>query len=223
MSDLAELYLSVDGFEALRLADYEGLSHEEAALRMHISRQTFGRILAQAHRVVAKSLVYGLALRIHGGDYRVADPAVAGDGADAREGLFGVGADKTKKGGSPMETIAVTCEGPGLDEPVDSRFGRAAGFLLVDPDTLRFTYVENGAAQARAQGAGIQAAETVARAGAKIVLTGYVGPKAYQALEAAGIRVVQDLDKGTVRQALERFRQSEPEWTTAESARGPQS
>jgi predicted Fe-Mo cluster-binding NifX family protein len=56
-----------------------------------------------------------------------------------------------------------------------------------------------------AQGAGIQAAETVSRTGAKVVLTGFVGPKAFRALHAAGIKVVQNLEKLTVQDAVKRY------------------
>lgn len=59
--------LSLDQYEALRLADLEGLSQEEAAEHMGVSRPTFGRILEEAHRTVARALVYGQALRIEGG------------------------------------------------------------------------------------------------------------------------------------------------------------
>ena len=45
ISDLEEVELLVDEFEAIRLADHEGLYHEEAAKKMNISRATFGRIL----------------------------------------------------------------------------------------------------------------------------------------------------------------------------------
>lgn len=58
---------SDDEFEALRLADYEGLYQEQAAERMGVSRQTFGRIVEAARRKVAEALVKGLALRIGGG------------------------------------------------------------------------------------------------------------------------------------------------------------
>jgi predicted Fe-Mo cluster-binding NifX family protein len=104
-----------------------------------------------------------------------------------------------------MDKIAVTCDEPDLDGPLDSRFGRAAGFMIIDPRTLEFTYLDNGGSQAMAQGAGIQAAENVARSGAKAVLTGYVGPKAFQALTAAKITIIQNLENLTVRQAVERF------------------
>jgi predicted Fe-Mo cluster-binding NifX family protein len=63
-----------------------------------------------------------------------------------------------------------------------------------------------------ARGAGIQAAEHVANSGAEVVLTGYVGPKAFKALQAAGIRVAQDLADMTVRQAVEMFVNDKIEW-----------
>jgi predicted Fe-Mo cluster-binding NifX family protein len=105
--------------------------------------------------------------------------------------------------------IAISSQGPDLEGPVDARFGRAAGFVIIDSQTLESKYIENGAAQAMAQGAGIQAAETVARAGAQVVLTGIVGPKATRALKAAGIRIGVNLDEGTVRDALQRFKQGD--------------
>jgi predicted Fe-Mo cluster-binding NifX family protein len=105
-----------------------------------------------------------------------------------------------------MTKIAVSSEGPGLEDRLDPRFGRAAGFVLVDTDTGSREYLDNGSAQVLAQGAGIQAAESMARAGVSTLLTGYVGPKAFQALQAAGIQVIQDLAGLTVGEAVERFR-----------------
>jgi predicted Fe-Mo cluster-binding NifX family protein len=104
-----------------------------------------------------------------------------------------------------MSKVAISCEQPNLDAELDPRFGRAAGFLIVDTNTLEFKYIDNGASQAMAQGAGIQAAELVVRSGAETVLTGYVGPKAFMALSSAGIKIGQNLENITVRQALERF------------------
>lgn len=62
--DLEEISLTYDEMEAISLADYEGLYHEEAAKRMKISRQTFGRILNSAHQKVAECLLKGKALKI---------------------------------------------------------------------------------------------------------------------------------------------------------------
>jgi predicted Fe-Mo cluster-binding NifX family protein len=109
----------------------------------------------------------------------------------------------------------VTSEGPTLDSQIDPRFGRAAGFVVVDPATWEFQYVDNGASQAMSQGAGINAAEAIARAGATALLTGYVGPKAFAALQAAGIAVIQAMGDMTVRQAVEEFAAGR---TTAASA-----
>lgn len=61
---LEEVSLSIDELEAIRLADLEGLYHEEAAERMKVSRQTFGRILGEARRKLAEAVVLGKALKI---------------------------------------------------------------------------------------------------------------------------------------------------------------
>ena len=119
-----------------------------------------------------------------------------------------------------MPTIAITSEAPSLDSPVDPRFGRAAGFLIVDADTMEFKYVENGKAQTMSQGAGIQAAENVAQSGATVILTGYVGPKAFQALSAVGIQVGQNLDNMTVRQAIERYTSGKVDFATQPNRQG---
>ncbi len=104
-----------------------------------------------------------------------------------------------------MSKIAVTSEGPGLKDMVDPRFGRAAGFVVVDTTTKEHTYVDNGTSQALAHGAGIQAARLMADAGVEVVLTGYVGPKAFEALKAVGIKTVQNMDKISVGQAVEKY------------------
>ena len=66
LSDLQEIGLTLDEFEAIRLADWEGLYQEDAAKKMHISRQTFGNIIASAHKKIADALVNGKALKIAG-------------------------------------------------------------------------------------------------------------------------------------------------------------
>ncbi len=60
-----------EGYEAIRLADLEGLSQEEGAKRMGISRATFGRILENAHRKVAEALTRGKGLLIEGGNFQI--------------------------------------------------------------------------------------------------------------------------------------------------------
>ena len=72
LSMLEEVILTVDEFEAIRLADLEGLYQEQAAEKMNVSRQTFGRIIESAHKKVAEALVKGKALKIEGGEFEMA-------------------------------------------------------------------------------------------------------------------------------------------------------
>jgi predicted DNA-binding protein (UPF0251 family) len=72
LSSLDEVILTVDEFEAVRLADLESLYQEQAAEKMNVSRQTFGRIIESAHKKVAEALVKGKALKIEGGEFEMA-------------------------------------------------------------------------------------------------------------------------------------------------------
>lgn len=63
--------MSLDELEAIRLADLEGFYQEAAAREMHVSRQTFGNILASARHKVAEMLVYGRVLSVTGGTIMV--------------------------------------------------------------------------------------------------------------------------------------------------------
>ena len=71
--ELDEIGLTVDGREAIRLADLQGMSHEEAGRLMGVSRATFGRIVQKARRAVADALINGKAINIEGGNYRLSD------------------------------------------------------------------------------------------------------------------------------------------------------
>ena len=64
MTELEEIELALDEMEAMRLADLEGLYQADAAACMGISRQTFGKIIAQARKKVARALIAGKSLRI---------------------------------------------------------------------------------------------------------------------------------------------------------------
>jgi len=65
--ELEEVVMTLDEFEAMRLASLDGLYQEQAAEQMNISRPTFSRIIESAHRKMADALVHGKALRIEGG------------------------------------------------------------------------------------------------------------------------------------------------------------
>ncbi|NVM21559.1 MAG: DUF134 domain-containing protein [Desulfobacterales bacterium] len=92
--ELEEVVLPVEGIEAIRLSDLEKLDHETAAGRMNVSRQTFGRVLAEARDVIAEALVMGKMIRIRGGSYTVSGVGGrcrlgrgGGRGGRGREGL----------------------------------------------------------------------------------------------------------------------------------------
>jgi predicted Fe-Mo cluster-binding NifX family protein len=101
--------------------------------------------------------------------------------------------------------IAVTAKGRDMTSEADTRFGRCGYFVIVDPETLEFEGVKNGSSMAQG-GAGPQAVQTISRLGADAVITGNVGPNAFEALRAAGIKVMIGAS-GTVKEMIDRYNQ----------------
>jgi len=114
--------------------------------------------------------------------------------------------------------ICVTSTGNSLEAQIDPRFGRCSYFVIVDSETMQFEAVPNMAASASG-GAGIQAAQTVANKGVKLLITGNVGPKAFQALASASIEVATGAF-GTVREAVEKYKRGELSKTGAPTVGG---
>jgi len=100
--------------------------------------------------------------------------------------------------------IAVSATDGNLDAQIDPRFGRCQHFIFVDSDTMQFTARPNASSGAM-HGAGIEAAQTVANEEVKVLITGSVGPNAWQILSQAGIEVIADAS-GTVREAIQRYK-----------------
>lgn len=115
--------------------------------------------------------------------------------------------------------IAITATGKEISSSVDPRFGRTKFFIVVDTETNDSAAHDNAQNLNAAQGAGIQAAETVARLGAEAIITGNVGPKAFRALNAAGIKVLLTKD-GTVADAIRKFKAGELPETSAANVDG---
>lgn len=111
--------------------------------------------------------------------------------------------------------IAISATNERLDAQIDPRFGRCPYFVIVETETMKIEAIPN-LSQNVPSGAGIQAAQTVASKGAKVVLTGNIGPNAFQALSSAGINVVTGVF-GTVKEAVERFKSGQLQGTTAPS------
>jgi predicted Fe-Mo cluster-binding NifX family protein len=97
--------------------------------------------------------------------------------------------------------IAVSTSGDSPAAALDARFGRAPKFLIHDTESGAYTSIDNEQNLNAAQGAGIQSAQNVARAGAEAVITGHTGPKAFAVLAQAGIAVYLS-DAPTVADAL---------------------
>ena len=100
--------------------------------------------------------------------------------------------------------IAITASGDNLDSQIDPRFGRCQYFVIVNPDTMDFEAMQNESAMASG-GAGIQAAQTIVNVGINAVITGNVGPNAFEVLSASGIETMTGAS-GTVRHGLELYK-----------------
>jgi len=102
--------------------------------------------------------------------------------------------------------VAISSTGRDQSSLVDGRFGRAPLFVLVDTDTGSLLKVLDNSANVNApSGAGISSAQQVCDAGADAVLTGSIGPKAFQVLAAAGVKVHTGAT-GSIASAVEDFK-----------------
>lgn len=105
--------------------------------------------------------------------------------------------------------LCITSTGSDIDASIDTRFGRAPCFLIIDTETKE-TEVLNNSAASQVQGAGIAAVQLLSDKGVEAVLTGYVGPNATKALQASGIKLFTDTSsQDTVQEALDKFSKGE--------------
>ncbi len=103
--------------------------------------------------------------------------------------------------------ICISAVSNNLDALLDPRFGRCAFLLFIDDETMHFEAMPNISASATG-GAGIQTAQTVANKGAKVVITGNVGPNAFQALTAAGIEIMSS-ECAPIKEVIKKFKKGE--------------
>jgi len=103
--------------------------------------------------------------------------------------------------------IAVSSTGTDLNSEIDPRFGRCAYFIIVNTDDMTFEASENES-MSLGGGAGIQSGQFIASTGARVLITGNVGPNASKTLNAAGLDVIVGVS-GPVREAIERYKRGE--------------
>ena len=116
--------------------------------------------------------------------------------------------------------LCITASGKDMDALVDSRFGRAPFFLLIDTETLALKAVANSASTT-GQGAGIRAAQALTDWEVDALLTGRVGPNAVAALQDAGIKVYEGVDPGdTVQTVMGKFNQGKYTVSSGANSRG---
>jgi predicted DNA-binding protein (UPF0251 family)/predicted Fe-Mo cluster-binding NifX family protein len=212
---LDEVVLSLDGFEAIRLSDVEGLEQEAAAQRMGVSRPTFGRILEAARRNLATALIHGRVLRIAGGPVYTehargcrCSACVADRETHARRGCrHGTAvrsrANAHRKRGERSMNVCIPIEADqGMASLVCGHFGAAPAFLIVDTASNTCRAVVNGN-QHHGHG---QCAPLRTLAGEQIdaMLVGGIGMGALNKLQAAGIQVFA-CDRPTAQEAVAAF------------------
>jgi predicted Fe-Mo cluster-binding NifX family protein len=115
--------------------------------------------------------------------------------------------------------IAVSAKGDKLSSEVDPRFGRAAYFIIYNIEDDSFEAISNENNAQAVQGAGVQAAQTVADKGVKWVISGNMGPKAFAGLKAAGIKFAA-IEKGTVEEAIKLIKENKLQEVSEANTRG---
>jgi predicted Fe-Mo cluster-binding NifX family protein len=114
--------------------------------------------------------------------------------------------------------ICVSSTGNNLEAQLDPRFGRCLYLIIIDTETMQFEAIPNLAAGTR-EGAGIQAAQTIANKGAKVVITGNVGPNAFKALSAADIEIMTNAS-GTIKDVVEKLKKGKLHRTDSSTVGG---
>lgn len=101
--------------------------------------------------------------------------------------------------------IAVTAsDNNGLESNIDTRFGRAPYFAIIDTETMDIKFISNSAVMSNS-GAGVTAAQTIVDQKVNALISGKLGPKAFTALKAAELKLYTYND-GTIKKAVEAFK-----------------
>lgn len=107
-----------------------------------------------------------------------------------------------------MGKIAVCASGDNLDSKMDGRFGRCAYLILWNEDSQGYETVPNAGSD-RAHGSGTSTAQTLVSLGASRLVVSRIGPKAFEVLKSAGIKVYSTDENQSVRAALDKLRRND--------------
>jgi predicted DNA-binding protein (UPF0251 family)/predicted Fe-Mo cluster-binding NifX family protein len=189
VSQLEEVVLTIDEFEAVRLADLEGLYQEDAAKKMNVSRQTFGNIIESAHKKIADTIVNAKALKIKGGIVKMTQ--------------------------EPVRICIPTSTNEGKTAPVHGHFGSAPYFTIYDTATGDVEVIDN-ANEHHSHGTCQPMSALTGRKIDAVVCAG-MGARAVQKLNGGGIKVYRAVE-GTVADIAGQFLKGGLEEITAENA-----
>ena len=101
--------------------------------------------------------------------------------------------------------IAFTTSGNDLDAPLDKNFGKAPRLLVYDLASDRFSVIDNPQGCGATTASGVRAAQTIARTGARCLVTGQCDASVRQALCPLGIKLY-NTDAPSVSMALAQYR-----------------
>jgi len=213
VSLLEEVVIRHDELEAIRLKDLLNESQEEAAKKMNISQPTFHRLITSAHQKIADAIVNGKALWIEGGNVAIEGVSLPPCGFQrrcrhrGRKNFYNQaqGLEPKQNNGGAMK-VAITSVDGTMEGMVDERFGRSKKLIIYEQDSQTHTVIDNAINMGLAQGAGIQTAQNVVNSGAKVLISGHLGPNAYRVLRAAGVDVYTATNM-TVAEAIRAYQQ----------------
>ena len=179
-----EIFLTVDEYETIRLVDYQGKTHQQAAEQMNISRTTVTEVYESARHKISDSLVNGKSLIISGGNYRVCNRIgrqCSKCGCSVREKLENYDGEMPRKGNSIMR-IAVTYD----NGNVFQHFGRTEEFKIFDVEGQKI--VDSKVVGTNGAGHGAIAG-FLSENQVDVLICGGIGGGAQSAIGQAGIKL----------------------------------
>ena len=184
LSEIDEVIIYVEEFEAMHLKDYLGLSQEECANKMNISQPTFHRLINSFRNKISKALIEGKAIKIEGGSF-----------------LMKANLSKQKY------KIAVCTDSNSLDGEIASRLARCNYFLIVEIENgkiKKHEAISNPHSQIQ-KGAGVEVAQMLGQLEVDLIICENVGPRALDVLKQFNIQFLNE--KGSIKKVIEKLLQ----------------